>query len=143
MKDNSVLSIETPSGKDAAYENFPVGSWLLPANLRRHIYIFYEFARTIDDIADSPNLPPDEKIRRLEGFELVLKSGKDPQGVFGTSIRMRESLKQTTITDQHCLDLLIAEVTIFFFEFFYVFSVENFVRCIILPGHKSKLTCWV
>ena len=46
-------SIETPSGKDTEYENFPVGSWLLPAHLRRHIIIFYRFARVIDDIADN------------------------------------------------------------------------------------------
>ena len=28
---STLAAIETPSGKDAAYENFPVGSWLLPA----------------------------------------------------------------------------------------------------------------
>ena len=48
--------VETPSGKDSAYENFPVGSWLLPARLRPHIAKFYAFARAIDDIADNPDL---------------------------------------------------------------------------------------
>lgn len=34
------------------YENFPVGSWLLPARARRHLHRIYAFARTADDIAD-------------------------------------------------------------------------------------------
>ena len=54
---DSAATIETPSGKDTAYENFPVGSWLLPAPLRPHIAKFYAFARAIDDIADNPDLP--------------------------------------------------------------------------------------
>ena len=36
---------ETPSGKDVAYENFPVGSFLLPRATRRHVAVFYAFAR--------------------------------------------------------------------------------------------------
>ncbi len=34
------------------YENFPVGSVLVPARLRPHIHRIYAFARTADDIAD-------------------------------------------------------------------------------------------
>ena len=34
------------------YENFPVGSWLVPAPLRPHIHRIYAFARTADDLAD-------------------------------------------------------------------------------------------
>lgn len=34
------------------YENFTVGSWLLPAQARRHLHRIYAFARTADDIAD-------------------------------------------------------------------------------------------
>jgi len=62
-------SAERPSGKNAAYENFPVGSWLLPARLRPHIAIFYTFARAIDDIADDPDLTAADKISRLSGFD--------------------------------------------------------------------------
>jgi hydroxysqualene synthase len=36
----------------AHYENFPVGSLLVPAHLRRHVYSIYAFARTADDFAD-------------------------------------------------------------------------------------------
>lgn len=34
------------------YENFPVGSWLLPQVARRHLHRIYAFARTADDLAD-------------------------------------------------------------------------------------------
>ena len=34
------------------YENFPVGSWLLPARARPHVAAVYAFARSADDFAD-------------------------------------------------------------------------------------------
>ncbi len=34
------------------YENFPVGSWLLPARVRPHVAAVYAFARSADDFAD-------------------------------------------------------------------------------------------
>jgi squalene synthase HpnC len=34
------------------YENFPVGSWLLPARARVHLHRIYAFARIADDLAD-------------------------------------------------------------------------------------------
>lgn len=34
------------------YENFPVGSALIPKRLRKHFYSIYAFARTADDFAD-------------------------------------------------------------------------------------------
>lgn len=34
------------------YENFPVGSFLMPARLRPHVHRIYAFARTADDLAD-------------------------------------------------------------------------------------------
>ena len=51
MNTATVSTVEMPSGKDATYENFPVGSWLLLPRLRPHIAVFYRFARAIDDDA--------------------------------------------------------------------------------------------
>jgi squalene synthase HpnC len=56
------------------YENFPVVSFLVKKELRKHIAIIYWFARTADDIADDPNFPADEKIERLNHFEQRLTS---------------------------------------------------------------------
>jgi squalene synthase HpnC len=99
--------VEMPSGKDAAYENFPVGSWLLPAALRPHVAVFYAYARAIDDIADSDQLSADEKVVRLSGFERALLGGEtDPAYVKAQA--MRRCLQATGITPQHCLDLISA-----------------------------------
>ncbi len=101
-------SIETPSGKDADYENFPVGSFLLPARLRPHIARFYRFARAIDDIADNPELAADEKIVRLRGFETALLGGGGNEAAFATGYSMRDSLMATDVSARHCLDLIDA-----------------------------------
>lgn len=100
--------VETPSGKDADYENFPVGSFLLPARARPHVAIFYRYARAIDDIADNPELPASEKISRLDGFAAALNGETVDQNAFETGIRMRESLLASTVPLQHCLDLIDA-----------------------------------
>ncbi|TVR84029.1 MAG: squalene synthase HpnC [Rhodospirillales bacterium] len=100
--------METPSGKDAAYENFPVGSWLLPAAVRPHVAVFYAFARAIDDIADSPDLASDDKLRRLDGFDAAVTGVAPEQPAFAKAHAMRRTLAATGITDRHCRDLIEA-----------------------------------
>jgi squalene synthase HpnC len=100
--------VETPSGKDANYENFPVGSWLLSRELRPHIAIFYSFARAIDDIADNPSLTSDEKLLRLEGFEAALLGRDLINPAYKTAHKMRDSLIETGIVSTHCIDLISA-----------------------------------
>nr|HRI47831.1 squalene/phytoene synthase family protein [Ignavibacteriaceae bacterium] len=52
------------------YENFPVISFLVPKELRKHIAIIYWFARTADDFADEGDFSLEEKISLLEKFEM-------------------------------------------------------------------------
>lgn len=101
-------TVEIPSGKDTSYENFPVGSWLLPARLRPHIAVFYRFARAIDDIADSNELSAEEKLSRLEGFDDALLGHRPDDAAYATAHAMRRSLSETGTTPQHCLDLIEA-----------------------------------
>ncbi|MCC7166476.1 MAG: squalene/phytoene synthase family protein, partial [Rhodospirillales bacterium] len=63
------------SGKTAKDENFPVGSFLLPAWARPHVAAYYRFARTADDIADHPTLPSDQKVAGLKAMGEALVSG--------------------------------------------------------------------
>jgi squalene synthase HpnC len=102
------IAVETPSGKDAAYENFPVGSWLLPAGLRPHVAVFYAYARAIDDIADCPDLSAEEKIARLSGFERALRGTGADDPSFAKAHAMRRTLQATGIAPQHCVDLIAA-----------------------------------
>jgi hydroxysqualene synthase len=99
---------EAPSGKDEAYENFPVGSWLLPAPLRPHVAVFYAFARAIDDVADSAELTPEDKIARLEGFERAVLGQEDETPAFAKGHAMCRTLRRTGITPRHCQDLIDA-----------------------------------
>jgi len=54
------------------YENFPVLSFLVPKNLRKHVAIVYQFARKADDIADEGILPNEERLTQLNEFEFQL-----------------------------------------------------------------------
>ena len=41
------------------YENFTVGSWLLPKSQRRQVYAIYGYCRTVDDLGDESTGTPD------------------------------------------------------------------------------------
>jgi hydroxysqualene synthase len=99
-------SIEAPSGKGRGDENFPVGSWLIRRDLRAHVHAFYRFARNADDIADSPKLGANEKVRRLDRMAAVLDGA--PAADSPAAAAMRESLAVTGVTAQHCHDVLHA-----------------------------------
>ena len=103
----TAAAVETPSGKSTATENFPVGSFLLPARLRPHVATFYAFARAIDDIADNPALAPADKITRLDGFAAALTGAAAEPG-YEKAARLRASLAATGVTAQHGLDLIAA-----------------------------------
>src|SRR6266851_4860583 len=101
-------NIETPSGKWAGKENFPVGSWLLPARLRPHVMAFYGFARAADDIADNAALAPADKIARLDLFEAALLGQAPDSPALARAARLRASLAETGVTPAHAVDLLAA-----------------------------------
>lgn len=100
-------AVETPSGKGAADENFPVGSFLLPKRLRPQVATFYAYARAIDDIADNPDLSADDKIARLSGFDDALV-GKTDDPEYAKAVRIRETMGQTGDIIRHCRDLILA-----------------------------------
>ena len=106
-ENTSSQTAETPSGKGAKDENFPVGSMLLPRVLRPHVAVFYAFARAIDDVADNPELSPDEKIERLDGFDQALM-GLNDDAAFEKAHFVRSSLIYTGVPIQHCRDLISA-----------------------------------
>ncbi len=99
--------IETPSGKGARDEHFPVGSFLLPRALRPKIGAFYAYARASDDIADSPDLSPHEKIARLDGFDRALL-GQTDDPAYGKAIAVRETMGGIGAIVAHCRDLIVA-----------------------------------
>ncbi len=111
MADDTAKSpavVETPSGKGATDENFPVGSFLLAAPLRPHVAAYYAFARAIDDIADNPDLAPDDKIARLDRFAAALSGEESVDPGLEKAYRLRRSLAETGVPTRHGLDLVAA-----------------------------------
>ncbi len=100
------LNEETPSGKTAAQENFPVGSFLIRRDLRPHIHAFYRFARNADDIADSAELAAAEKLRKLGVMQAVLQ-GRESEAS-PSALALRASLAATGVTGAHAEQLLQA-----------------------------------
>lgn len=101
--------VETPSGKGAAEENFPVGSFLIARRLRPHVARYYAFARAIDDIADNPDLAPDEKVRRLDAMDRALQGEPGFAGAgFAKARALRETLIETGVDFAHASDLVSA-----------------------------------
>jgi hydroxysqualene synthase len=101
-----IRPVETPSGKGAGDENFPVGSWLIRRALRPHVHAFYRFAREADDIADNPRLAAGDKVRRLDRMAAILDGASGDDSPAATA--MRASLSATGVTAQHCHDVLRA-----------------------------------
>ena len=60
------------------YENFPVASLLLPAQLRRPVEILYRFARSADDFADEGDDPPEIRLQKLNGYRSQLETPSEP-----------------------------------------------------------------
>ena len=98
--------MEVWSGKSRTDENFPVGSRLIARKNREPIHRFYTFARNADDIADSSELSPDEKLARLAVMEDVLLGRRTAGSPSASALRI--SLAQTGITPKHATDLLLA-----------------------------------
>ncbi len=67
------------------YENFTVGSLLLPRALRRHVAALYAFARVADDFADEGDVPREERLARLDAWEWALEEayrGRPTEPIF-------------------------------------------------------------
>ena len=100
--------METPSGKWAEDENFPVGSRLIARPLRPHVVRYYAFARAIDDIADNPSLTPDDKVARLDAFDRALFDPRAGGPDLGKAKALRESLRDRDLPLDHARDLVVA-----------------------------------
>jgi farnesyl-diphosphate farnesyltransferase len=106
VAERTLNGVETPSGKAVADENFPVGSFLIRRELRPHIHAFYRFARQADDIADNPDLSPEDKVRRLDRMAEIIDGA--PGADSPAAVAMRASLRETGVTPVHCHDVLRA-----------------------------------
>jgi squalene synthase HpnC len=61
------------------YENFPVASLLLPAELRVPVAVIYRFARSADDLADEGEDPPADRLAKLQAYHDALERLDRPE----------------------------------------------------------------
>jgi squalene synthase HpnC len=90
------------------YENFPVGSVLIPRPLQQHFYSIYAFSRLADDIADELNESATEtKFAALDALERMLLN---PDEVRGNPIlsALHETMRVKAIPAQPFQQLLTA-----------------------------------
>lgn len=100
--------LETPSGKGASDENFPVGSLLVSRALRPAVARYYAFARAIDDIADNPALPAETKIERLQRFAEAIHGEHAGDPALAKAVACREALLAHEVPLRHASDLTTA-----------------------------------
>lgn len=95
------------------YENFPVASWMLPANLRNHVAAVYAFARAADDFADEGNVSADFRLQCLEEWRKKLVRSDDVTNDEPVFIALADTLKRFEMTTEpfhHLLDAFEQDV---------------------------------
>ncbi len=90
------------------YENFPVASRLIPRDKRPFLWSIYAFARSADDFADEGNLPPEERLRLLDGWEKSLERCVHGDADHPVFLALGDTIKRTGIPPQLLSDLLTA-----------------------------------
>ncbi|WP_376098865.1 squalene/phytoene synthase family protein [Roseomonas sp. CCTCC AB2023176] len=97
MLDTSVpegtAAVALPATRGPDSENFPVASLFLAPAVRAQVLAFYRIVRTADDIADSPDLTPEEKLRRLDVVDAGIPDDMPEARAMLTAFR-RDSVNQ-------------------------------------------------
>lgn len=90
------------------YENFPVISFLVKKELRKHIAVIYWFARTADDIADEGDIPDTKKVEELDHFRDKFTDLINGKISTGKGAALLHSIKEKNLTVQYFYDLISA-----------------------------------
>ena len=77
------------------YENFPVASMVIPRERRPYVAAIYAFARTADDFADEGDLPPQERLRRLEEWGEQLRGCYQGEATGPVFVALGETASRT------------------------------------------------
>jgi hydroxysqualene synthase len=94
------------------YENFPVGSLLIPVDKRKYVYSIYAFARTADDFADEgyekDGLNEAGRLAALEDWERKLEASYRGEASHPVFIALAETAKELQLPVRLFRDLLSA-----------------------------------
>ncbi|OYT71215.1 MAG: squalene synthase HpnC [Chloracidobacterium sp. CP2_5A] len=90
------------------YENFPVGSLVLPKAIRPRVYAVYAFARAADDFADEGALPAEERLARLADWRRQLAGCADGEAAHPVFVALGDTIRRHRLPMQLFHDLLDA-----------------------------------
>jgi phytoene synthase len=90
------------------YENFPVGSALVPGGVRRHFYSIYAYSRAADDIADEGDRPVEERIALLDDWERRLEGAYGGRADHPIFVALAVTVRERSIPIEPLRDLLRA-----------------------------------
>ena len=84
-----------------AKSNLAIALKILPRDRQDDMVVFYAFCRTMDDLADAPNLATSERAARLEAWKIGLISGFHAPDAFQSeviSMRDRRDIPNDLLT---------------------------------------------
>lgn len=90
------------------YENFPVLSFFVPKELRKHVAVIYQFARQADDIADEGTRSEEDRLIELNEYEFELKDALDSKYKNGFWNILKLTIENKKLSNQNFLSLLKA-----------------------------------
>ena len=92
-------NITRRSGSNLAFAFFS-----LPREKRRDISTFYAFCRNVDDIADDPGLPVEERRARLDGWRSWIRRSSEGEPEFADEVR--QLIRKYSLKVLHFEDIL-------------------------------------
>ncbi|MFQ3582712.1 MAG: squalene synthase HpnC [Chloracidobacterium sp.] len=90
------------------YENFPVGSLVLPASVRPHVYAVYAFARAADDFADEGTLTAEQRLASLADWRRQLVACPSGNATHPVFVALGHTIRQHALPMELFHDLLDA-----------------------------------
>ncbi len=90
------------------YENFPVGSFLIPKHYREPVHLVYTFARVADDFADEGTMSAAERMDKLNEWQHHLHNAVNGASNVELFVNLSTVMRNFQIPIQLFDDLLIA-----------------------------------
>lgn len=87
------------------YENFPVVSWLLPRELRRHLFAVYAYCRGVDDLGDEAE---GDRLALLDEWERELRACYDGSPSEARFLALQDTIRRFDIPAEPFLRLIEA-----------------------------------
>lgn len=108
------ITLEAGKESKKHYENFPVATFLYPRKIRDAATILYQFARTVDDIADEGSLSDEERLKKIEIYQnnlnLLKKNNTNVSPLFIDIYKVMNQYSISTLLFQRFIDAFKQDV---------------------------------